>query len=182
MRRLLRIAFVGVLAMPGAVGAVKPPPTSRETASCDVVLSVIDPDPNGTNVRAAPNLGGDILTVLALGDEAISAHVVAQRGDWMRIDRAEIADETQADGKRRMFEGDGWIHARLLGVPGLFVGGGTALRARADAESPVVFRLDHDDTQPTRLLGCSGRFVRVRYGETVGWTDRWCANERTTCN
>lgn len=182
MRRLLFPALASALALSGTAGAVKPPPTSREAASCDVALNLIDPDPNGTNVRAAPNLGGKIVAVLQPGDETISVRVVAQRGDWMRIDRADTTDETHADGMRRVFDGDGWVSARLLGVAGLSVGGGNTLRARPDAQAPVVFRLDGDDTRPTRVLGCSGRFIRVRYGENIGWTNRWCDNERTACN
>ncbi len=182
MRKLVVSIIAGVLAVSGAADAVEPAPTSRETASCDATLNLIDPDPNGANVRAVPNLGGKVIAVLKRGDETISARVVAQRGDWMRIDRAEMTDETQVDGQRRVFDGDGWIHTRLLGVAGLYVGGGTSLRQRPDANAPVVLRLDSDDTRPTRLLGCSGRFIRVRYGEIIGWTDRWCQNERTTCS
>lgn len=158
------------------------PATLPAKTRCDLELNVIDPDPKGLNVRAHAGADGKVAAVLAPVGEWITVHVTAQRGDWMRIDRAVAIDDTVESGEREVFRGDGWVHVRMLGVSELFTGDGTVLRSAPEASAPVLLRLQREDEADTRVLGCSGRFLRVRHGERVGWTDRWCNNERTTCS
>lgn len=170
-------AMDGATSAHAGVGAGAPANTR-----CDVELNVIDPDPKGLNVRATPGVDGKVVAVLAPVGEWITVHVVAQRGDWMRIDRAVAMDDAADDGERKVFTGDGWVHVRMLGVSELFTGDGTVLRSAPAASAPVLLRLRREDDTGTRVLGCSGRYLQVRHGRHVGWTDRWCNNERTTCS
>lgn len=177
---LVAVAAVAAASTDAHAGERPAPP--QVSARCDVSLNVADPDPRGLNVRAAPGTAASVIAVLKPDVEWITVHAIAQQGDWIRIDRAVGIDDDAPNGERVVFRGDGWVHLRLLGVSSLFVGGGATLRQRPDAAAPPVFTLHGDDALPTRVLGCSGRYIRVRYGERVGWTDRWCNNERTTCS
>jgi hypothetical protein len=179
----LRAALLlAILSMLPAGGQAAGPPVSPASAHCDVELNVTDPDPRGLNVRASPGTTARVVSVLKPEYEWITVHVVARQGDWMRIDRAIGIDDATESGERVVFSGDGWVHVRMLGVSDLFVGGSATLRQRPDPASPIVLRLRNDDTQATQVLGCSGRHLHVRHGKQIGWIDRWCTNERTTCS
>jgi len=157
-------------------------PAPQPAIACDVQLNVIDPDPQGLNVRTAPSAESKVVAVLKPDAEWITVHVTAQHKGWMRIDRAVGIDDDAPNGERVVFSGDGWVSAKMLGISGLYVGGGATLYQRADRRAPVVFRLKTDDLVPSRVLGCQGTFIRVRYDRYTGWTDTWCNNERTTCS
>lgn len=172
------LMICALAAMPGTAVAGK----AAETIACDVELNVIDPDPAGLNVRASPGASGKIVAVLKPDHEWISVHVAAQRGDWMRIDRAIGINDALEDGERQLFTGDGWVHVRMLGVSELFTGDGTVLRDRPDAKAPALLKIEAETGERTEVLGCRGEYLKVRYGKHIGWTERWCTNERTTCS
>lgn len=184
MRALLSalVAATGIAISPTAAPAGGQPTPARASARCNVELNVTDPDPKGLNVRAAPGTAASVIAVLKPDAEWITVHAIAQQGDWMRIDRAVGVDDDAPDGERVVFTGDGWVHLRLLGISDLSSGGSATLRLRPEADAPVVFTQAGEDTLPTRVLGCSGSYIQVRYGKHVGWTDTWCNNERTTCS
>jgi len=177
--RCLFAALALAVAMPGLASGASPSPAA---VACDVGLNVRDPDPHGLNVRATPDATGAVVAVLKPEGEWITVHVTGQQGGWARIDRAVAIDDDAENGERTVFRGDGWVSLRLLGISGLYVGGGTALHQQPKASAPIVFRLEGDDESPSRVLGCRGKYLQVRYGDHSGWTDRWCDNERTTCS
>ncbi|MDR3416486.1 MAG: hypothetical protein P4L83_09900 [Nevskia sp.] len=143
--------------------------------SCNVTVDVVDPDPKGTNVRAAP--GGAVLAALKNpGEGWIEVHIAAQSGDWYEIDRASLI-ETDPAGKI-IFQGKGYVHKSMLGVSGMRNGG--AIYSDHDSGSaPLVLHAAGD--QPVQLLGCWGEFLKVHVKAGNGWTREACTNMNTTC-
>jgi hypothetical protein len=187
----MRLVAVGLalpllLAATPAAPATDVPGPHRFTHSCDLSLNVVDPDPRGLNVRAAPGKPpGKVIAVLEPVGDWTQVHVVGQAGEWLLIDRAEAVDDEAADGMREVFRGGGWVHASGLGVSELYVGGeGVVLRAGPSEDAAEVLRIDDYDRQPTqvRVLGCRARWLEVEAGGKRGFTRTWCNNERTTCS
>jgi hypothetical protein len=174
-----------LIALPAQPGVAKLR-NSRVDHSCDIQLSVIDPDPAGVNVRSAPDAtNGKVIATLAPVGEWISVHVVGQTGDWLLVDHAIAIDDDAPGGERTMLEGGGWMHASRLGFSELLVGEGTTLRADPAADSAVVRTIATPDDEPAqkRVLGCKAKWLHVDIGNDVhGWTETWCTNERTTCS
>lgn len=145
------------------------------TVACNVTVSVVDPDPGGTNVRKTP--GGDIAATLRTsraGDDWIEVHVVGQAGDWFVIDRADLV----GDARKTIFRGSGYMHRSMLGADGLVTG--EPIRADHDARAAPILA-GEDSDQPAYLLACAGDFVKIRVKGGVGWTRKLCLNQRTTC-
>jgi len=156
-----------------------------DIVACDVELNVVDPDPKGLNVRAAPNAKkGKVVAVLKPIGDWTQVHVIGQSGDWLRIDHAEAIDDSAENGQRQVFQGDGWVHASKLGISELYVGGGTVIRDRPVREGAELLRVSDEAKEPksTKILGCDGKFIKVQADKQIGWTDSWCTNERTTCS
>lgn len=145
------------------------------TTACNVMVSVIDPDPAGSNVRKTP--GGGVAATLrppSAGDDWIEVHVVGQTGDWFAIDRAELVGDT----RKTIFRGNGYMHRSVLGSDGLV--NGEPIRADRDERAAQILT-GQDGDQPAYLLGCAGDFVKIRVKGGVGWTKALCLNQRTTC-
>ena len=145
------------------------------TAACNAMVSVIDPDPAGTNVRKTP--GGDIAATLRpprAGDDWIEVHVVGQTGDWFAIDRAELVGGT----RETIYRGRGYMHRAVLGSEGLV--NGEPIRADHNERAAQILA-GQDADQAAHLLSCAGGFVKIRIKAGVGWTRRLCLNQRTTC-
>ncbi|MGA0600461.1 hypothetical protein ACO2Q3_07110 [Caulobacter sp. KR2-114] len=147
--------------------------------TCDVRLNVIDQDPAGLNVRAAP--GGGVIGVLKARNAWVETHVVGQMGEWLRIDEAVLIDDDQPDGEKRLFKGDGYVHVSKLGFETLNPNG--VVRALPGGRGAVVYRAPTDEAKIARaqVLGCDGAEVQVRVGAVTGWTRDFCSNQRTTC-
>jgi hypothetical protein len=56
------------------------------------------------------------------------------------------------------------------------------LREKPAADGKALLRIKDEDSVPTPLLACSGKYIKVRHGKVEGWTNTWCNNERTTCS
>jgi len=152
---------------------VSPAPAAPAGPACNVMMSVIDPDPRGTNVRKTP--GGDVAMRLnASNDDWLEVHVIAQAGDWFEIDRADLVGDT----RKTIFRGRGYMHRSVLGSDGLV--NGEPIRADHDAHAAQILA-GQDADQPAYLLGCAGDFVKIRIKAGVGWTKTLCLNQRTTC-
>jgi hypothetical protein len=154
----------------GSLEAAAPAATS-----CNVTVSVIDPDPSGSNVRKTP--GGDVIATLRTprtGDDWIEVHVVGQTGDWFAIDRADLV----GDARKTIFRGSGYMHGSVLGADGLV--NGEPIRVEPAADSPQILASEEGDQQAF-LLGCSGDFMKIRVKGGAGWTKSLCLNQRTTC-
>lgn len=170
MKRAICGAAFALLCLIGRAHAADP-------RACDVTVDVTDPDPRGTNVRATP--GGQVIGVLNTAsdpsaDDWIEVHVIAQAGDWFRIDRADLV----GDDRKTIFRGRGYVHRSVLGASGLQ--SHSQLRADHDDHSRLIAE-DLAGDQDVRLLGCWGAFARIRVREGVGWTRTLCLNQRTTC-
>lgn len=152
--------------MPRAVAAAE----ARQV--CDATVDVTDTDPAGTHVRSAPD-GKVIATLKVSGDGWIEAHLVAQLGDWYEIDDASLVDSVSGT----LFHGKGYMHKSMLGVSGLQ--NGATFYIAPDGKRPLVSHLAGD--QPVVLLGCSGKFLKVKAGKYTGWTREACTNMNTTC-
>jgi hypothetical protein len=147
---------------------------AADTQACNVTASVIDQDPQGTNVRKAP--GGDVIAALRTPqDDWIEVHVVGQVGDWYLIDRADQV----GDDSKTIFRGKGYMHRTVLGADGLV--NGEPIRADHDVGSKQILRAEEIDQQ-LDLLGCWDDFMKVRVKGGIGWTKALCLNQRTTCS
>lgn len=145
------------------------------TAACNVTVSVIDPDPSGTNVRKTP--GGDVAATLRTprtGDDWIEVHVVGQAGDWFAIDRADLV----GDARKTIFRGRGYMHHSVLGADGMI--NGEPIRSAPDVDSPRILTSEEGDQQ-AYLVACAGDFMKIRVKGGAGWTKALCLNQRTTC-
>jgi hypothetical protein len=152
--------------------------------ACDVTVNVHDPDPKGLNVRVAPGKPpGAVVAKLVPDGEWTEVHATGQAGDWLRIDRASTVDDEAPEGMREVFRGDGWVHVSGLGISELSTGEGTVLRA-APSDRAKLLRKITPEAEPkrTRILGCSGKWLKVDADGLVGWTRSYCTNERTTCS
>jgi hypothetical protein len=178
---VLLVAAANVPAPAASAAATTP----VSTVACDVVLNVDDPDPNGLNVRNAPDARtGKVVAVLKPDGDWTEVHVVGQRGNWLQIDRADTIDDNADNGERAVFRGRGWVHVSKLGISELHVGEGTVVRDRPAPKGAVLLRIDNDDQEPksTRVLGCDASYIKIEFDGRIGWTREWCTNERTTCS
>lgn len=152
------------------------PLAAADTQICNATASVIDQDPEGTNVRKAP--GGDVIATLRTPrdqDDWIEVHVVGQAGDWFVIDRADRV----GDDRKTIFQGKGYMHRTVLGADGLV--NGEPIRTDHDVRSRQILSSEDIDQQ-AYLLGCWHDFMKVRVKGGVGWTKALCLNQRTTCS
>jgi len=161
-------------------------------AVCSISAWVNDSDPNGLNVRAGPSRNAAIIGRLPLDDDYFPAEVSitgAQDG-WFRIDKAVLDDYTATQPKV-VFEGEGWVSGRLLGL----LVNDPDLHTAPWEESPVVAHLFYQDAngnvagadsfRVTRLITCQGDWVQVEGifidTQLTGWARRTCSNQVTTC-
>lgn len=170
----MKIVLLAVPLLLSAVGS-PPPPSPPAGPACNVMMSVIDPDPGGTNVRKAP--GGAVIATLRTSrnvDDWLEVHVVAQDGDWFLIDRADLV----GDDSRTVYRGRGYMHRSVLGADGLI--NGEPIRADHDARSRQILASEDPDQQ-VHVLACWGDFMQIRVKHGIGWTKSLCLNQRTTC-
>ena len=150
-------------------------------ARCEIRANLIDADPLGTNVRSGAGKSSPIIGNLS-ARRADVLTIVAARGGWVKISNA--ADE---EGET-IFDKEGWVFASLLGMttswnPGdKLKKGAHDLYVGPNAKSRVLVRLPPDS--PVTLVGCSGRWAKVRYGQKIGWLapEAQCTNTRTNCS
>lgn len=173
MKRALSLALVAAL-VAGAAHA--------QTTACDVKLNVIDPDPNGLNVRALPSLNGVVITALKARGSWVRVHVKRDSNDgWMAIDDAVRIDESTGE-EQPVFTGAGWVAVSKLGIETL--NGGAMIYASPANDAPLLKRfLEGDELRMPRavVLDCNDNWLKVRVGNLVGWTRDVCTNRLTTC-
>lgn len=166
--------------------------TADEISACKISAWVKDNDPAGLNVRAGASRDAAIIGQLPLIEAYFPAEVsiTGSKDGWFRVDRAVLDDYTGAE-PEVVFEGEGWVSGRLLGlllnIPDL--------HTEPSLESPVVAHLFYESPEGnlagsdsfivTSLLACQGDWVQVdgTFIDThlTGWTTRTCANQVTTC-
>lgn len=171
-----RLILMFVIAVAPAAGAA-----AQTEVRCDVRPNLIDTDPGGTNVRGGAGRTFPVIGSLP-AERTDVVTVVAGRGSWVKISGAEDEDGG------RVFDGVGWLFAPLLGMTvswnpdDKLKKGSHNLHAAPSAKSPVLTRLPAES--PLTLLGCDGRWAKVKYGRRTGWVapEAQCVNTRTNCS
>jgi hypothetical protein len=173
MKMLPVIVFA--LLLPAATPSVH----AASEQACNVDADVIDTDPHGTNIRAAP--GGAILASLTNPNVEgwVDVHVVGQIGDWYEIDRARLINPDLGPEGKTLFHGKGYLHKSVLGVSGM-ENGGEIYIAHDKKSRPLDLHAPGD--QKVEMLGCWGEFLQVRVKKGIGWTKQACTNMDTTCS
>lgn len=177
---LILCAFLALLPV-GAVPALPGGQTDRiRIVRCDVRAYALDGSSGGINVRSGPSK-----TYKAIGNlpnqkvEGVEVHITGASGEWVRIDKAV---EEGGDPDRVLFQGTGWIYARLLGAGGKSIThGGTDLYRDKSTRSSVISWVSADDAVTVR--GCNGQWMFVEHKKKTGWAapGTLCPNPLTTC-
>lgn len=205
--RVRRLAVLATLAAASAAA----PAWAQAERKCELYAHVVDRDPQGVNVRAAPSAQGQIVGILKLqsADDEIGVDIVAESNGWFRIKTFEHF------GAAKTGTTSGWVHGSRLGT-GLKImdgpkaserlleepseGSKTLLLFAWDpgregkgaslwAELPFGKRekIDYEKVKgaatPT-LLGCANGYVKIRVNKKYeGWVPvaRLCGSPVTTC-
>ncbi|MHC1729059.1 MAG: SH3 domain-containing protein [Syntrophobacteraceae bacterium] len=175
----LRVIAAGVLfVVYPVVGAIYAEPGSIPygAVTCEGFVYTVDPDPEGTNIRSAPQKGAPVLRKIPHDPEGTVVELSASSGNWVLIHSAEgVTNEFE-------FHGEGWVHSSLLAVRAVHpTGRKVPLYSEPDTASPVITMITGE--KETRLAGCKGRWMLVKYGKEKGWLARgdYCGNPVTTC-
>jgi hypothetical protein len=193
MTRRLAPILACSLALGGAVHA-QPIDTSGAIA-CEVSGWAKDPDPKGTNVRAAPRADAPIIGRVApmtriTKDEitGVMFDIVGSKDGWLLVRNGSNGGLTFD--KAHQADGRGWISARLVGT-GLRV---SEFRAAPRDDAPVLARMNDDNwswgpwsVEVLAVHACSGDYVEVTArppgGKPLrGWSFKPCPLQLTTCN
>jgi hypothetical protein len=201
--RLLSCALLGVLAAA--------PAWAQAERKCELYAHVIDRDPKGVNVRAAPNAQGKIVGTLKFRtrDSEIAVDIDAEANGWFRITSFEHFSPG-ISGKL-----GGWVHGSRLGT-GLKIMDGPKASERlleepsersktlllfawdpgVDGKGAGLWaelpggkreRIDYEKSKGAAtpiLLDCANGYVKIRMNEKyVGWVpaNRLCGSPVTTC-
>jgi len=150
-----------------------------------------DRDPQGANIRAAPNATAPVIghlppaaMVRDLGEiEGAEFDVMGSRDGWLLIRNAEFGDDVY-------FVGPGWISGRLVGT----TINDSNMRAGPGGDARLTLSLLDDakgwgagSYTVVQIHGCSGAFadvsVRDPDGKVArGWVTRLCSAQLTTCS
>ncbi|HEY0174367.1 MAG TPA: SH3 domain-containing protein [Pyrinomonadaceae bacterium] len=167
----------------GASAAAKPPAVTAAETPCDLWVYVLDPDPQGVNVRQGPGKQFAAVGKLPHDEYSLMVHVTGASGQWVRVSEAERMESGD-----NVFKGAGWVYG-----PGLATQ--TKDYAGLDPEEPrvklykepskrgaVVLRLANETE--VALTGCKGRWARVRHKNVEAWLapDSQCHSTITTCS
>jgi uncharacterized protein YgiM (DUF1202 family) len=181
---LVSIFALGILAgIPAEVHNQKPLRIEEPANKCSVQAYVIDPDPEGLNVRSGPGKDFALIGRLPKGDQEIEVTISGSSDKWVQIDSA-IRNEDTAP----LIKSKGWVYGPLLA---------TQTRTRKylrDPKAPVINVYAAASTQSTvvrklpnetqvKIIGCKGNWVQIQYNNILGWLDpdSQCANTLTTC-
>jgi hypothetical protein len=168
--------------------------------ACDIAALANDPTREGLNIRAEPRADSAILGRLPILQNpyhekvAAELHVIGVRNGWFLIEDAVYPDN---DFPKRptVYGGRGWVSGKLLSSQFHMA----TLKAAPDENAADVVDVV-DDYGATAILDCKGDWVRVEMplstknnsvkpklpsdapkGFARGWTQRPCADQRTTC-
>lgn len=155
-------------------------PAAAEAVVCTRVAGfVVDKDPNGVNVRAAPSIRGKRIGVLPFRKTGTVVDVTGSENGWLRITKAEDMEGAVT------WKGMGWVHASRLG---------TSLQRRADRGTPLYSQANVQsavlhwfagpgDNYTAVLRACRGPWVQVTLAKKTGWLapNNRCPLPWTTC-
>jgi SH3-like domain-containing protein len=178
------LCAISILAF-DAHAAYQHKPATIPMNTCSVSAYVIDPDPQGLNVRSGPGKEFNITGKLPNGKENnVAVEISGSTGKWVEIEGAEIAEDGNP-----LIKGKGWVFGPLLGTR-------ATLRAFADSgdktprvrvysepasRSTVLTKLPVDTE--VKIVGCRGGWLQIQFKNIEGWLDpdSHCANTLTTC-
>ena len=147
---------------------------------CEGYAYVIDPDPQGLNIRSGPGKQCPVVGRIPKGD-AVGVSITGSTGQWLKIGEAENQGEGDV-----VYKGGGWVFGPMLATEPRSQGydGPRAvvkLFREPDPKSAVAGRLPPG--AQVEIVGCKGGWLRVRAGKLIGWLDpeSQCANTLTTC-
>lgn len=144
---------------------------------CSIDAWVQDDDPQGTNVRNAPNLKGKIIETfpsVAVTGEDIDLTLIGYQNGWLKI-------ELSGD-KKNGFK-TGWISAKKVAVA---IESGTLKPAKLYAfpkRSSRRIGTIPNDASVFEIVGFDCFGLKIKYKDISGWLskDELCGNPRTTC-
>ena len=160
----------------------KPQTIVAPTTRCEIAAYIVDPDPQGLNVRTGPGKQFGVIASIPRGENGVVVSVTGASGDWVLIEGADPMDEVQ------LYKGAGWAYATLLGLDTT-----AGERELANENYPVpVYRAPDRKSgvvgkiaaqTPVTLTGCRGSWARIRYKQIEGWLpkDAQCANPVSVC-
>ncbi len=201
--KLLSCALLGVLSTT--------PAWAQAERKCELYAHVVDRDPKGVNVRAAPNAQAKIVGTLKFRarDGEIAVDIAAESNGWFRIKSFEhFSPDTS--GKL-----GGWVHGSRLGT-GLKIMDGPKASERlleepsersktlllftwdpgVDGKGAGLWaelpggkreKIDYEKVKAAAtpiLLGCENGYVKIRMNKKYeGWVPaaRLCGSPVTTC-
>lgn len=201
--KLLSCALLGVLSAT--------PAWAQAERKCELYAHVVDRDPKGVNVRAAPNAQAKIVGTLKFRarDGEIAVDIAAESNGWFRIKSFEHFS-SDTSGKL-----GGWVHGSRLGT-GLKIMDGPKASERlleepsersktlllftwdpgvdgkgaglwADLPGGKREKIDYEKVKGAAtpiLLGCENGYVKIRMNKKYeGWVPaaRLCGSPVTTC-
>ena len=131
---------------------------------------VMDADPNGTNLRDAPN--GEVVQTLDYQDEYVLKLAKGENG-WFRVVEIESVNE----GKLKMPIGFAWVHRSVIGM--------RTNRNVALLDAPKSGKQIGTVTQDidVTILDFKADWIKIEYQESSGWiaAKMRCGNPVTTC-
>ncbi len=131
---------------------------AQTSTKCDVKTYIEDRDPNGTNIRAAPDKDSKVLQRIKNDD--VIVRVTGFSDGWFEISAAEdIGGDT-------LFKGRGWIHSSLLGIG--IAEGDARFYAQPKKNSRVLMRLKPEESA-VKLIACQNDWVKIQTGGKTGW-------------
>lgn len=109
--------------------------------------------------------------------EYAEAEVREERNGWFRIARIQNAESGDM-----LFSGSGWIRPSTLALT-ISGSGNRILYAEPNEDSRAV-RLGLGGGEAPDLVGCTGGWAKVQFGDDVGWLapSGQCSSALTTCN
>jgi len=186
VRALLLMLCFGLLFLSAPTGHSRGIQSVVAVNQCKVAAYVIDPDPEGLNVRSGPGKQFPVFAKVPHRDvdlvnkTGVWVDIIGSTGQWL-----EIQDGETWGGGETLFKGLGWVYGPLLA---------TQTFARGDIEKAVVkvFRAPNPaaalagklsaGTQ-VKITGCKGSWAQIETKGMAGWLDResQCAYLITTC-
>jgi hypothetical protein len=188
--------YVVTLACALALCPIAAPAQPLDTAGatqCEVRGWLQDPDPKGTNVRAAPRANAPIIGHVAPMVRLTSSDITGTEFDIVAYKDGWFLIQNGTDGGLKLdaaHEADGrsWITARFVGVQLR----ATAFRSAPRRDAPQIARMTGDSWGPysvkiSAVHSCQGPYIEVTAtpigGKPLrGWSYKPCSLQLTTCD
>jgi len=178
-------AFLIAAAAPALAATVETPASA---VSCDLEGWSRDKDPNGLNVRAAPNGSAPVVARLPWRPKAengsfVEFKILGFKDGWALISGANYGDYGDPPPATPLYSGKGWVHGSLIG--GQLVGGQNVVGLNSEPKDSAD-RLPRpgavEEVEVKALLDCRGPWAKIDSNIGVGWVYGLCSNQVTTCN